>query len=714
MKKDILLEYALRANVHTGNISAFYNLSGSVDTIDPSDRDIHYKAISGATKNVFDTYVIYNQLHPTGSQVIYTGNENTAILSEDRSPAVISSSSSSITGSGIFDSQSTLKYVKKLTDDNWTCFLDFSGDLASRKPNLNQVLFSTMPEANSSSGLHVGINGSNRIYYEYVSGEVVSNNYNRESQTLSNHLKKQNVISIAKNPNLLEVSLHTPDQGAFSIKTSADNFNQSEDLFFGGFKDGSSYNHFFTGFSGNINSIVLFNNYLPETHRNTFSEAYFLKTYNPAGFTTFQRTTKQVTGSEIQSLASGFGITGYEYRQTGSYTNEAGESIPLYGNSGVKGVVYRNILVDVTGEANITSTTGFYSQESSERDLGYVRLCNSVPGKITFNRSLSSDEYVEIYNHHNFLDTINLTSDNYYSLQQVPISDNELFELRGVELQSDKFSYVESTKQPNIQVFIDGVAQQEVSGLHAVDRIYESVAAGLDGTSFSDYKGDYFIHNNEAGINGSAGISDRIENNKYQIFLNPKTDYANLSEKDIILFDVVSGDSLTGRYESVDAHYTDEYLNKDIYLDGQKLTSGVDYNESTFNGKVSVKLESDALNLSWPDGGDLLFMPHASSSFSVTTSNAGGKEFAVSNIFFEQVWINGIRQAPGIDYYKSPDNSLVGSSTPSLENNSFDFKSTSNLIDSAVDDVISEKSAGKTRQKVFSFDAKGKTNLFDD
>ena len=38
----------------------------------------------------------------------------------------------------------------------------------------------------------------------------------------SNSLKKQNVVSVAKNSDLLEVSLHTPHQGSFSIKTSPD------------------------------------------------------------------------------------------------------------------------------------------------------------------------------------------------------------------------------------------------------------------------------------------------------------------------------------------------------------------------------------------------------------------------------------------------------------------------------------------------------------
>jgi len=720
MKKDTLLEYAQKANSETGNVLAYYNLSGSVDTSDPNDRDEFYKAVSGATKNVFDTFVVFNQLHGTGSQVVYTGDENTSVISKDYYPAVISSSSNKPTGSGFFDSRSTLRLTTPLTGDSWTCFFDFSGDLSSRKPELNQVLFSTMPQANSESGLHVGINGSNRLYYEYVSGKS-TNHWERETETLSNHLKKQNVVSVAKNSDLLEVSLHTPHQGSFSIKTSPDNFTKSHDLYFGGFKDGSSYDHFFTGFSGNINTVVLFNDYVAESQRNTFSESFFLDSFSPPGFTTGERVTKQVTGSEIQSLASGFGITGFEYKQTGSYVNEAGQTIPIYSESGVQGVIYQNILVDLTGSIDIKSITGFYSSDSSTRNSGYVNNCNTVPGKIVFNRTLTNSEYVEIYNHNDFIETINLTSENIYSLETIDIgiagtaglaASPEAFEIRGIEVESEKFSYVDSTKQPNIQLFIDGIVRQEVSGLYSVSEIYNNSIGAAGTAGFAAYKGDYFINNNEAGSDGSAGISSRIENNKYQLFLNSTNNYINMTEDDTILFDVVSGNSITGYYNASDAHYTGEYLNKDIYLNGQKLTSGIDYDASTYNSKPSVKLESSALNLTFPDGGDLFFVPHASSDFTVTTSNGGGKEFTVSNIFFEQVWVNGVRQVPGVDYYKVPDNSLVSSTTPSLENNSFDFESNNNAIDVLVKDRVNPVSAGKKRNRIFEFDSEGNTNLF--
>jgi hypothetical protein len=178
----------------------------------------------------------------------------------------------------------------------------------------------------------------------------------------------------------------------------------------------------------------------------------------------------------------------------------------------------------------------------------------------------------------------------------------------------------------------------------------------------------------------------------------------------------VSGNSITGDYDGSDAHYTGEYLNKDIYINGQKLTSGTDYIQSTYdagdgNAQISYKLVSSQINATIPKG-ELFFVPHATTNFSRTISNAGGKVFPIDNIFFEQVWVNGIRQVPGIDYYKSADNSLIGSSTPSLKNNSFDFKPSQNTINVSVDDVILSSSEGKERSKSFSYDSEGQTNLF--
>ena len=57
MVKSVLLDYVEKAGVETGNLKAFYDLSGSIDTVSPADRDFNYKLTSGATKT-FDPSVV--------------------------------------------------------------------------------------------------------------------------------------------------------------------------------------------------------------------------------------------------------------------------------------------------------------------------------------------------------------------------------------------------------------------------------------------------------------------------------------------------------------------------------------------------------------------------------------------------------------------------------------------------------------------------------
>ena len=109
MIKSVLLDFVDKAGVETGNLKAFYNLSGSVNTADPVDRDAFYKLTSGAT-NTKDTYVVYNQLLPTGSQLV-PDSESNPLISTEGYPAVVASSSTTITGSGLFDGSCSLRAV---------------------------------------------------------------------------------------------------------------------------------------------------------------------------------------------------------------------------------------------------------------------------------------------------------------------------------------------------------------------------------------------------------------------------------------------------------------------------------------------------------------------------------------------------------------------------------------------------------------------------
>ena len=719
MKQDILFEYSRKAGFPTGAVLAYYDLSGIVDTDNETDRDSQYKLISGHTKGVYDTYIVYNQLHTTGSQVINTGDTTPEyVIAADNYPAQVLSNSTAITGSGNFDGQSLLAVTKPITGENWTCFLDFSGEFAAENPTLSQVVVSTMTGYDSLSGFHVGINGSNRLYYEYVTSNEGSN-YERTVETIPNHLKTFNLLSIAKTPDTLELSLHRPDQESFSLKTPLENYTNSETLMFGGFNNHDSVhmydpNLYYTGFSGFINSVVLFNDYMTESSRDTFAESYYLDSYTAPSLTTETRVTKQVTGVEVQSQAIGFGVTGYKKVISGYLKDQNGNLIPNYVDGELTGPIYRNVLVDLTGQDNISSTTGFFADEVVSRNTNYVSKATSMEGTITFSVPVEASENLEIYTHGSVLNTINHNSEQTYSFGSFDLADDSKFRVQGYQIKNDNFSYDSTNKQPFIQLYRNGFMQYEVSGLFSVNDIFNNVGGNLKevGDLNGTYKGNYFINDNNAGAEASQvnslnkyPLADRIENNRYEIALNSQSDV--FDEEDSIYFDVVNGASLTGVYEGSNKHFTGDFLDKDIYFNGIKLLSGTDYIQSTTAGKTSYLLQASALG---SDSAELLFTPQASTTFDQTTYSEAGSTFTVPSVFNEQVWRNGLRQAPGIDYVKNPKNSLIGVSTASSKKDSFVFDPNSTELDVKIKDE--EAKIPGFRAKIFSFDSQQKTNLF--
>ena len=371
-------------------------------------------------------------------------------------------------------------------------------------------------------------------------------------------------------------------------------------------------------------------------------------------------------------------------------------------------------MIDLTGQNNVTSTTGFFSPESPIRNTTYVSKAISMEGSITFSIPVEASENLEIYTHDNYISNTNNNSQQTYSFGSFDLADDSKFRVQGYQLKNENFSYDPSNKQPFLQLYRNGFMQYEVSGLFSVNDIFNNVGGNLKevGDLNGTYKGNYFINDNNAGAEASQvnslnkyPLADRIENNRYEIALNSQSDVLDVN--DAIYFDTVSGASLTGVYEGSNKHFTGEFLDKDIYFNGIKLLSGTDYVQSTTGGKTSYLLQASALG---SDAAELLFTPQASTSFTQTKYSAAGSTFSVPSVFNEQVWRNGLRQAPGLDYVKNPKNSLIGASTASSQKDSFVFDPNSTELDVKVTD--DEASIPGFRAKIFSFDSQQKTNLF--
>lgn len=750
MIKSVLLDFVDKAGVETGNLKAFYNLSGSVDTANPVDRDAFYKLTSGAT-NTKDTYVVYNQLLPTGSQLV-PDSESNPLISTEGYPAVIASSSTTITGSGLFDGSCSLRVANAQLGDSWTCFFDFSGyDIDSDTLGLNQVMLSTMLSENSLSGFNFGINGSNRLYYEYISGGEnnyfdeegterqlnVSPRFQRETQSLTNHLKNLNIVSLSKSKNGVEFSLHKPHEETESLKTLTPEYSGSNELLLGGMSpqfvtNNEIYDSYYTGFSGHINTFLLFNDYIPETSRNTIAQSFWSDSYTPETLETGESTHKEVTGVEVQNVLSGQGIVSYNMEQTGSYVNQAGQTVPLYGNVPVMGNVFQDVLVDLTSDVDVKSITGKYVPEKITEKNSYVNSIERVAGKIKFVDPLKEGEIYEIYSHDSFINTVatkadtlggelNLQSFGVFEPANTFIDNPRAGEKFFAKIQSNDFTYRPGTLQPYLQLFRNGLYQQEVSGLYTVDSIFYLYNIQKKADVTSAYDGDYFIHDASAGVDGDKFVPNRIKNDRYFIALNSKEATWDAKE-DNLIFDLASGAAITGEYDGQQKEFGGDYQGKDIYYNGQKLISGIHFMPGLdSNGDPAVfsqptKLSSDqhAESLQVPIGAKFVFVPPASNFYTRATGIVGAgselNEIAIDNIFFEQVWRNGRRMIPGVHYFKIPDNSLISSAeSPSQKNNSFVLETQPNSID-----VKISSEAENNNTKIFSLNSSDqKQNLFE-
>ena len=660
MIKSVLLDFVDKAGVETGNLKAFYNLSGSVDTANPVDRDAFYKLTSGAT-NTKDTYVVYNQLLPTGSQLV-PDSESNPLISTEGYPAVIASSSTTITGSGLFDGSCSLRVANTQLGDSWTCFFDFSGyDIDSDTLGLNQVMLSTMLSENSLSGFNFGINGSNRLYYEYISGGEnnyfdeegterqlnVSPRFQRETQSLTNHLKNLNIVSLSKSKNGVEFSLHKPNEETESLKTLTPEYSGSNELLLGGMSpqfvtNNEIYDSYYTGFSGHINTFLLFNDYIPETSRNTIAQSFWSDSYTPETLETGESTHKEVTGVEVQNVLSGQGIVSYNMEQTGSYVNQAGQTVPLYGNVPVMGNVFQDVLVDLTSDVDVKSITGKYVPEKITEKNSYVNSIERVAGKIKFVDPLEEGEIYEIYSHDSFINTVatkadtlggelNLQSFGVFEPANTFIDNPRAGEKFFAKIQSNDFTYRPNTLQPYLQLFRNGLYQQEVSGLYTVDSIFYLYNIQKKADVTSAYDGDYFIHDASAGVDGDKFVPNRIKNDRYFIALNSKEATWDAKE-DNLIFDLASGAAITGEYDGQQKEFGGDYQGKDIYYNGQKLISGIHFMPGLdSNGDPAVfsqptKLSSDqhAESLQVPIGAKFVFVPPASNFLYESNRNSWG------------------------------------------------------------------------------------------
>ena len=252
-KASIIYSFLEKNNIDSGNAKALYHFTGA----------------SG--------YLIYNNLltpaehYNSSNQLLTSALPGISVGQTDN----IQDTSAGIGDNyGYFDSSGAVKIASPIDYDGWTVFMHIKEEEASSPQSAlvrdrSRILFSTMLDEDSNSGFNVGLNGANRLYFEYPTG------YTKVLKTLT--LPKEvgtNILfsaSMGVDSGVLELSLHDiPNKKNYNKKfyglvesvegegaTIGSELKHSKEWYIGNFKTVKSDGIRHTGYSGYIDSFLL-------------------------------------------------------------------------------------------------------------------------------------------------------------------------------------------------------------------------------------------------------------------------------------------------------------------------------------------------------------------------------------------------------------------------------------------------------------------------
>ena len=593
MIREVLFKYLQSKNsVDTGNLYAYYS----------------FNHVSG--------FFVFNEKYSDPINASKTGPSGSAI-DKDSVPACIicTGSFSSISGSGYFNRDTILRIGYDVPLNGWTIYINYELQNKSSNRDKGKTLLSSMGSPHDESGFNIGVNGANRLYFEYVDTGGYLN-----TLTSNHELGNKNLVSIAKtnNSKTLEIGYHDFINSKNYYQNFSTNNSQldgvdsmtSKTWYVGDFYSGNKY---YTGFDGYIDDLVIFSGYMERGVRDSISESFFATDYSGESGTVVNVPYNKITGSGESSFQiTGTGVTGYELK-TNLIIGRCGETIPINFYSGVTGAQSGLVTVFHTGSETGYTPSGKTIPERFFFDTGYS--FSFAKDNIIFKDKIDNIDIYEIYAYSGKKNNLNKTSDFIRGEDYVDLSYN--FEGK------------------NINFYLNGVLQR--SGVYYYGQILS---------------GDYYI--SESRRLFGAGAQRNLDDNIYDEI-----------DKEVRFSGYQSGDDnlvISGSF----------YTERDVYLNGQKLISGLNYTGNS----DSITVMRSTLN-EVPDG-ELGFIPY--DEYTVRkTGSFDSFEDAGKKLIEEQIWVNGIRQMENTNYYKTSDDSLLNTGTRlevkkyNIYNNTNDF-----------------------------------------
>lgn len=502
----------------------------------------------------------------------------------------------------VFTGQQRFSFGEKITGD-YGVLLDLDYNGCIRTTSgKDYVLLSTMPNLSGQSSGFYV--GINEANRLYIE-------YSGGAETVPYELKRKNLVHLSvSNRKYLKLGVFDVLTNRF-VNTSVELQNElptENPLYLGGFLNET--NAGFTGYSGLIQHAVLYNEPVELDILSGCVDCLFVTGIVPSTGTQ-NILVPVITGFEEVTLIT-TGITGYR-DVSGNVLNSAGVNIPIFFQSGVTGALVTQTLANLkTGSVQVTQT-GFVSY-SYRYDI--FEQSRHASYSVEFENDLFSGDYVEIYTYPKFNPYVNKTINEFRDWPNesgVQLVGNGLIETSGVDY------YVTLNK---------------ITGFYSDDILRYDLVTGQ--RYVLPYSGLW--SRSKIAISGGT-------------FFPTAAQFLELPASGAIAITGISGNMLSGY---------------DVYLNGQKLISGVDYSRPLpgasghwilLSGSglpdftadiVSTGSATGIINI---DDSEIAFIPAENSPrrwlFKIS-GNASGN--LVPNItgFSEQIWVNGIRQS--IDY----------------------------------------------------------------
>lgn len=413
----------------------------------------------------------------------------------------------------------------------------------------------------------------------------------KNTYTSSYEGKNNTCISLSKNLNIFELSVHDFANSENTRELfNLDNYVNSNIYYLG-----NTYNNDvnYTGFKGYMDDFLYFSGYIGYEQRNNLAGGIFCSSITPASTTTIISGFNKISsGLYATGAVIGTGITGYQSVVVGSIPTKAGGSIQICTLSGITGLIYGQQIQFITGSITGSKRISVTTPEIINYDFN--RLKNYANNRLKLLYPIDNFDFVEINTYTGFLDNYREVTNFDYVLQQFVLG-------------------LDSTGQ-NINLFNNGVLQ--ISGTNISGNIVS---------------GNYVLSGNR--------------------YVNSNGFFEQFVDK-ILYFDITNTPQII-QYTGTGNSYTlNNSSNNSMYLNGQKLISGLNYSINGPNINFSGNITAT---------GQILATARTNSLYDIFTGDYRALTGNINPLTEEQVYLNGILQMNNKNYIKTTCQSLLNS-----------------------------------------------------